>query len=324
MLLGIERISDIVCGVSHVTCEDGWICFHRMSEEQQNSYTSRPEFYAKALSSANVRLAFRTDAQRLGFDFRLTAASSRRYAWFDLYIDGVLVRHFGTEGGELTSGHIELDLGEGDKSVELYFPWSVKTDIAGVTLDDGATLSPVKRGRTMIAFGDSITQGFDNFYPSLSYVARLARMLGADEINKGVGGDKFRPDLAVDEGLHPDIVTVGYGSNDWTRYTKEEFIGYCTEFCTRLCELYPDAKIFVISPVWRADAHKEYLFGGPLDTVHGVIAECCAGLDNVIPINGYGMIPHTKEFFRDMRVHPNDEGSSLYAEGLFSRIVKNL
>ena len=222
----------------------------------------------------------------------------------------------------LTSGHLRFDLGEGKKAVELYFPWSWRIDVANVTLDEGCTAEPLKRNRRLLCFGDSITQGFDNTYPSQSYVSRLARMLDADEINKGVGGEKFRPELlGSDEGLSPDVITVAYGTNDWSSLTKEEFARGCSAFCRGVRERYPQAKIFLISPIWRSEPHKTRNFGAPLEATFDVIRDCCQGLDGVTVINGYGFVPHQKEFFRDMRVHPNDMGSAQYAEGLYAQIM---
>ncbi len=322
MILTVEQLRDLTCGVVRVEEADGYARFCRMSGAQEQYYREKSAFLHKANASANVRLAMVTDSASLEFDFRAYAGSSRNFAYFDLYVNGAMIRHCGFEGLELTSGHLCFALGEGKKTVELYFPWSWRVDVANVTLDEGCAAEPLKRSRRLLCFGDSITQGFDNLYPSQSYVSRLARMLDADEINKGVGGEKFRPELpGSDEGLAPDVITVAYGTNDWTKFTKEELAEQCSAFCRGVSAQYPQAKIFVISPIWRVDSEKTYNFGAPLSGVLEVIAECCEGLDNVTVLNGYGFVPHQKEFFRDMRVHPNDMGSAQYAEGLYAQIM---
>lgn len=321
-ILGYEEIKSIVNGAVNIGYNDGRFEFHRLTETQENRYADKEAFFAKARASANVRFAFNTNSKTLSFDYRTYAGSSREFAYFDLYINGALTRHFGMEGFEMTSGHTVLSLGEGEKQVELYLPWSRRVDISNFELDYGAELAAVKRHKTMLCFGDSITQGFDNLYPSLSYVSRLARMLGADEINKGIGGDKFRVDILEDEGLSPDIITVAYGTNDWMKISKEDFVQGAKEFYKRASELYPNSHIFAISPIWRVDEHKNEDFA--LAEVYGAIVESCRGLENIYPINAYPFVPHTKEFFKDMRVHPSDLGSASYAEGLYSEIIKHL
>ncbi|MGM9682842.1 MAG: SGNH/GDSL hydrolase family protein [Eubacteriales bacterium] len=323
MILNIEQIKAITRGIVRIEEADGYLRLCRMSEEQEKYYAENTPFLHKAEASAGVRLAFRTTSKKISFDFRSFPGSSRVFSWFDLYINGALSRHFGWEGSEIASGHMDIDLGEGDKITELYFPWSRRTDIANVTFDDGTTPAPLFRRKTLLCFGDSITQGFDNLYPSRSYVSCLARLLGADEINKGVGGEKFCPEiLDTDEDVCPDMVTVAYGTNDWAKLTRADFVRKCRAFCVQASEMYPKAKIFVVSPIWRIDECKTYEFGVPLKGVHEAMAECCNGLSNIVLIDGYPLVPHMKKFFRDLRVHPADEGSAFYAENLYAEIVK--
>ena len=327
MELHLEEILELTRGIVRVEERDGWMRLCRMTLAEEAYYLEhKPHFYAKAQATANVRMAFRTNSQTLSFAYRNLPGSSRTFAWFELYLDGAKVKQFGQEGEEITEGRVELALGEGEKLVELYFPWARRIDVAHVTLDDGATFSPAYRTKTLLCFGDSITQGFDNLMPSQSYVSRLARMLDADAINKGVGGEKFCPQLLEqhDATLKPNVVTVAYGTNDWNKLTREDFIENCRAFCEKLSEIYPQAEIFVISPIWRVDAEKTYEFGARLQELHSTVELCCKGLSNVTPINGYAFVPHMKEYFKDLRVHPNDMGSSHFAEGLYSEIAKHL
>ena len=326
MVLTTEQIKSITRGIVRVLEVDGWLRLCRMNEAEEQYYLeNKPHFYAKAQASANVRMAFQTNSTKLSFDYRNLPGSSRTFAWFDLYIDGAKVKQFGQEGEEMTGGSVQLELGEGEKRVELYFPWARRIDVANVALDDGATVVPIVRKRTMICYGDSITQGFDNLYPSQSYTSRLARMLDADEINKGVGGEKFSSlFLEHVDGITVDYITVAYGTNDWNKLTYEELLSNCRDFCKRLSDTYPQAEIFVISPIWRIDAEKTYEFGAPLREMYELVEKSCKGLPNATPINGYAFVPHMKDYYKDLRVHPNDSGSSHYAEGLYAEIVKHL
>ena len=325
MILDLEQIQSITRGAVRVQEKDGWFDFFRFTEEQEQYYTHDSDFYKKSFATSGVRFSFCTNSQCLAFDFQLFAGSSRPYGWFDLYENGAMVKHFGFENAEISSGHVALSLSEGEKLVELYFPWSRRTELRNVTLDDGATLTPAYRQRKMLAFGDSITQGYDATYPSQSYVCRLARMLDADVIDKGIGGDVFCPDLLkTADDVSPEIITVAYGTNDWCRRDPNEYRENCRLFYTRLSALYPAAKIFAVTPIWRGDATKPTKFGMPAWELHDTIAACVEGLSNVTVIRGWNLIPHLKEFFDDFVLHPNDAGFAAYAEGLYCEIEKHL
>ncbi len=55
----------------------------------------------------------------------------------------------------------------------VHLPWSVKTWIEEISLDDGAFVEAVRPKKKLMAFGDSITQGFDALHPAKRYVATL-------------------------------------------------------------------------------------------------------------------------------------------------------
>ena len=75
-----------------------------------------------------------------------------------------------------------FDLGTGEKTVRVNFPWTKLVEIWSVELDDGAIVVPMKRNKKLLDFGDSITHGMDAYRPSQRYIAQLADFLGADEI----------------------------------------------------------------------------------------------------------------------------------------------
>jgi hypothetical protein len=70
------------------------------------------------------------------------------------------------------------------KTVTLQLPWSAVLTLRKIALDDGAFLTPVCREKRFIAYGDSITHGYDATRPHLRQIARLADALGASEANK--------------------------------------------------------------------------------------------------------------------------------------------
>lgn len=330
MILEFEQIRACIRGAVRVEQDsDGWIRMYRFTEEQANIYRNagQTDFYGKTFASAGMRMAFRTNATNLSFTYRMRLASSRRYGWFDIYVNGVMTDHFGKEkdvDGVIGEAHISLPNGE--KDVELYFPWSVSTDIRDLAIDGGALFTPVFRKYRMISYGDSITHGYDAIYPSQAYAVALARMLDADSVNKGIGGERFCPDvlLGTREPIEPDIITCAYGTNDWANATpqaKELFETNCRAFYKRLSALYPNARIYAITPIWRADGTAKKPFGSPAEQMHDRIAALCAGLPNVRVIRGWELVPHIPAFYGDLRLHPNDLGFLSYAQGLYREIV---
>ena len=327
MKFSLEQIRSVARGCVSVSEENGRFRFFRFPSAQSEAYLSsgKENFYRKTFASAGVRLAFRSNTETLSFTAHTGYGSSRRFGFFDCYENGRMTAHFGADEMQDVDRSFSVTFQPGEKDIELYFPWSVRTDLSDVTVDDGAKILPINRKHTMISFGDSITQGYDVRFPSLSYAAQLARELDANSVNKGIGGDIFFPKLLKEaDPITPDYVTVAYGSNDWSRSTREEFDRHCKEFYTRLSALYPQSKIFAISPIRRIGNDSSTGFGEPLCRVDDAIRELTAGLPNVTVINGFGLVPHDPAFFSPDGIHPVDLGSCLYAANLVKEMRKYL
>lgn len=327
MILRPDILPSIVCGAEYITEKDGVFSFFRFTSEQAHMYREHrsQEFFLKTNATADVRIAFRTDSRHIGFDYHFGYGSSRKFGWFDVYIDGALTDHIGSDSIIHINGRADIALPVGLKSVEICFPWSKAASISGFELDDGAVVYPLKRRLSMISYGDSITHGYDAQYPSLSYSSKLSRLLDADNVNKAIGGDTFFPELLeADEPLKPDIVTAAYGTNDWNISSYESLSENCGRFYRTLSAKYSSAKIFAIAPIWRADLDKETRFGAPFETVAVIIRNACASLGNITVVDGFRMIPHRAEFLSDGYLHPNDLGFTQYTENLCTEIRRHL
>ena len=97
---------------------------------------------------------------------------------------------------------------------------------------NGATyVTLVKKEKTMLFYGDSITHGYDSAHPLNTYAKRVADGLCAEGFVKAVGGECFLPELAkVNGGHNPDYVVIAYGTNDWSKNNKEAFDKNSKEF----------------------------------------------------------------------------------------------
>ncbi len=264
MKLNLSQIKSITNGAVRVVEEEGGFLFHRFTEEQEELYKGT-DFYRKVPCTSGVQLRFNTDSQTLGLSVEVSPGSSRKYFALDVFVNNTKIGTLNNFEGkgipprdtvwELPLGEFskEFSLTDGVKEVKIVLPWSLKTVIKEMTLDDGAMIEPVKYNKKILFFGDSITQGYDALYPSNKYATKLAEYLNAEEFNKAIGGEHFFPELAATkEEFEPDYVVVAYGTNDWGHNTpNEKFRGDCNRFYEHICTNYPHAKVFAVAPIWR-------------------------------------------------------------------------
>jgi lysophospholipase L1-like esterase len=150
----------------------------------------------------------------------------------------------------------------------------------------------------------------------------LSETLGAEEVNKAIGGEIFFPDLAkLKDDFVPDYITVAYGTNDWNRIDEETFKNNCSEFYTTLSKNYPDSQIFAITPIWRKDLNDERMFG-EFRKVEEDIKDIVKELNNVTLISGFSFVPEDEDFYADLRLHPNDTGFEHYFKNLYNKIMR--
>ncbi len=331
MKLSIDKIREITTGAVRIFEENGAVEFCRFTEAESEFYKERSkDFYIKSMASSGMRLSFKTDSTSLFISAEIKYASTRKYFSFDVFVDGECVGYLDNiTGVEIPAYFSEMDLplgeysktfelGEGEKEVTVYLPWSTKTSIKEISVDDGAFVEPIKREKKLLAYGDSITQGYDALRPSNRYIARICDALGFEETNKAIGGEIFCSQLSSFENAVPDLITVAYGTNDWNRTTVDKFVVQSRGFFENIRKNYPNTKILAITPIWRKDGTQERAFG-EFSTVAEYIREAVEGLD-IDVIYGYDFVPQDERLFGDLRLHPRDEGFEYYADNLLKKI----
>ena len=254
--------------------------------------------------------------------YHVVKGSSRSFYYFDVYVNGVMVQHSGHESFlECPDNELHVTLDGKPNTVVVYFPCLSEIDIKSFELDGGHVIAPAIRLRTLFCYGDSITQGYDARYPSLAYANQLADAIGAVVYNKAIGGDVFNPALVTATGPHkPDIITVAYGTNDWShKNTKETFFAQMNGFYANLHKLYPKVPVFAILPIWRRD-HDRVTDIGTFDELRGYLTEAVKPYSNFRLLDGYQYVPHLEEAFSDKYLHPNDFGFEFYAKNLIAEI----
>lgn len=333
MKLDISQIKSITCGAVEIVQQHDGFHFHRFTREQEELYKERrADFYEKAFATSGITFRFRTNSRRLSITTVVSPGSSRRYFAFDIFVNGKRLgslKNFDDHKmhGNYTAAELPLgkfsgswDLGTGEKEVRVLFPWSVAAVIEQVELDDGATIVPVKPGKKILCYGDSITQGYDALSPANKYITRVADLLKAEEFNKAIGGEKFWPTMAAtQEPIAPDYVWVAYGTNDWSKIPKEQLIENCVGFYDHICRKYPDIPVYAIAPIWRKYNHKDWEFYD-LWEIAEVIRSAVKPYENVIFLSAYDYVPKDEAYFADLSLHPNEKGFDEYYKNLAANI----
>ena len=325
MKLSLEQIRSITKGAVRVEEQNGMISFFRFTQKQEEVYRLRSaDFYQKTFATSGIRLEFITDSRSLFFSVEVTSGSSRKFFAHDILVNGKKIGTLGSDNTNTGKFSETFDLGDGEKNVCIYFPWSAASKLIAMELDDNSKLSPIPKSRKMLIYGDSITQGYDAENPSRSYAARLTDALDAEAFNKAIGGEVFyAPHAEASEDGDFDIITVAYGTNDHCKVSFESFEKNAIEFYRTLSKKYPSAQIFAIAPIWRLGYENDTAFGN-FFLVRDTIARIISELKNVVFVDAFDFVPKDSAYFADLRLHPNNKGFDFYADALIAEIQKHL
>jgi hypothetical protein len=335
MIFGIKEFNELTRGVVKIENKREAFQFYRFNDAEMEHYAPTNHL-KKSYATAGVEICALTDATAVSIAGNIRPGSSRSYFSFDVLVNGELVGEIKNfEHCEMVPDYTEkpFDIGEfsgrvelpsGKKELRVVFPWSVAPDISRFELEGASFVEPIAKEKRMIIYGDSITQGYDAENPSRSYASRLARALNADALNKGIGGEFFCPDLAdIKNDNDPDIITVAYGTNDWSRRSMPEIVRNASAFYSSLSEHYPKAKIFAISPIWRQILDEpDYI--ETFMQVSRLVERIASKHDNIIHIEGIDLVPHDTGNYADVRLHPRNIGFDFYADNLIKKIKEHI
>ena len=323
MRLTLSDFEAITLGASQITEKNGRFLFDRFSREE----AAVTDPMALSRCTAGIRLSFLTDGTLLDLKVHTEEALPiRSFFSFDILENGSLIGHIRNfEDGQpavysdisypLGSFYGQFPLHEGRKQIDILFPHSVVGSIEELEIAGASFLLPVKREQNLLAFGDSITQGFDALYPSHTYAQRLADHWDMTLVNKGIGGAVFMPELAAASQDRADRIIISYGTNDWNACSRDEFSNNASRFLDVLENRYPNIPKYVLSPIWRQD-HEDTMPFGPFRLVEKTLREICRSYPSVTFLSGWELVPHNAGLYADAKVHPTDEG--------FLYFIKNL
>lgn len=321
MILTHDMIKSIAQGV--VFFEDGpsgGLIPHRFSQTQIDAYAYHEAFSVRAIASSGCCLAFETDANEITLAFRCFTGSAYDFYGFDLMVNGLLFAHMEDSISKKSEGEWHVSLPEGTKSLKLHLPNLAGLEILSLELPGAAFCKPIRPLRRILFMGDSITMGYVAHFPSGTYPARAAAALNAEYLNQAIGGETFHPEI-LDEALDwdPDLIILGYGTNDWSTKSKSDFIKDCSEFIRRISGIWPDVPIAMLTPIWRTD----YLTRRDDDfhfmDAHRIMEEIASSYPGIHVIPGENLVPWTPALMND-HVHPNDLGFVHYTERLLDQL----
>ena len=310
-MVTLEMLKGITTGAVRIWEEDGWFRFSRFTRYQEELLQQRG-FAPREQAGAGMRLEFLTRGGRLAFDYEVHPGSGRDYWGIEIAHDGLGMVHL--QGKVPHSGHVchQIPPLEREIRVTVYFPNLAALRIRNLQLPEDA--APYTRQKKYLALGDSITQGYDAAHPNQTYVNLLADAWDAQVLNQAIGGDVFCPenlDPALD--FSPDIITVAYGTNDWTLQVLQS--GAAKAYLDKLTGLYPGVPVFVLLPLWRA-VENELRDGITLQQGRELLSSWAENRENVFVIDCHHFIPFLPEYFYDGVLHPNDMGYLYYARAL--------
>lgn len=323
MLLNFEQIRSITTGAVSIEQEENGIAFYRFNREQRTFSQPRVRFMAeKMFSTAGIQFSFRTDSSTFYLRTTVSRGSASNHFSFDLFVNGQYMDSLENfSDSELGTYEKTFSLGDGEKTVCLYFPWSVAVVVEALSLEDGASLTPMVPTKKLLIYGDSITHGNTVRYTCNHYIPRLARAMDVQVRNKAIAGTTSFPELVRTESPYePDYVLVAYGSNDWDRHEEAFFVEKYREMLQLIGENYPKAQVFAISPIWRGDQETRQRKMGPLSAIERNILAIAKDFPNVTVIPGIDLVPHDLQYYADAGLHPNDTGYEFYFRNLWNKI----
>ncbi len=322
MKLTFKEIEKITVGAVKMSEEADGIHFYKCTDKQVKAWGAlHKDLGTRSLATTGVRLDFHTDSKSLSF----TAPSGDK---FELYIDGLFRKRFiMSESGHTVCAEINDVFGKpmDMARVTLYFPAHSAGVLSALELDDGAKVIPHTFDTKMLFIGDSITQGWDAGYDSLSYAQRTSRFFNAESVIHGVGGGYFHDTIFDSIDFKPEYIVIAFGTNDFGHYpTTDEMRYHARAFFDSIKKEYGDAKnVFVLSPIWRADFLTKNPKMGSFDQCRSVVITE-AESHGFTHIDGATLVPPDPFFFADERLHPDALGFGIYAENLIKQMMKHM
>ncbi len=286
----------------------------------------------RARCSAGIQLALRTDSPSIDLDIEVRD-TCRPWLGIDVEVNQQLIAMFCWEeqGIRERKIHIRLDRIPANnekklRDVVIHFPHTAHILLKSVRLQEQSVITkPIPAKNHLLFLGDSITQGMDARHPVQTYPSALARILGAELINQGIGGHVFDPEiLSPPAHFEPDAIVLAYGTNDWNQKRDKEDTGKVLKTCVnKLHDIFPGTPVFLVLPIWRANHDQPPSGQSSLHEFSCHLAHSAQNTENTYIVPGFQMVPQLREYMPD-GLHPNDAGFLHYAINLARWMLPHL
>ena len=285
----------------------------------------------RATQAAGVEIRFRSNTRHV--EIELTAINHINYRAVMALYHGYRAVGLASLPQQFSGRVVLFDQEEAiDAEVEgdwrILLPYGARSVVKALYLSDGAELqAAAPRPVRWLAHGDSITQGARALSPGMTYVCRVADLLGWEALNLGFGGSAWG-DAPVAQYIASredwDVLSLAIGTNTYAASTESaaDYADTYDRFLEIVRKLRPDKPILCITPVWRS----QDLEGGTpnqcgstpqdyRDAIGEVVSRRQAADANLHLLDGLSLIGNSRGLVLD-RVHPDDHGMQMMAEGM--------
>ena len=184
---------------------------------------------------------------------------------------------------------------------------------------DGSFIRPVAHRSQLLVLGDSIVQGFVSGDPALSWPALLAKRLGLDLVNQGVGGQVFQPGslYGLAGSIDPERIVVAFGENYryepcMARRVSLDIRSYLSE----VNRLWPQVPTHVLTPLWHDEEAWPSHAMSCHEQVPALIQAQASRYKQMTLIDGLELMEHDPGLLGDGYEHPNERGCRQIASRL--------
>ncbi len=317
-----EEFHNITTGIYNIQFTDNYYCFTRFPSEALLVFKASPSRYTRAEATSGVRIRFISDTRVLGIEGKIQVNSPQSEPFIILCNDSV-IGEFPVRGSAGIFGHKLVLPGNGEKTIEICFPAYSKGCIRSLQIEQKATLIPAKRRGVYLAMGNSITQQGGRY---MGYADIVSRGLGLDLHEAGVGGHIFDaeslPFAYIDK---PVLITLAYGTNDWSGARPIE---NARLFLDKITSLYPSTPVYLLEPIRRykplAENGKKLAdnkAGISLMDYRRELRIIARNYPSVEVIKYKKLMPGDPSLFSD-GVHPTDKGHKVLGNKLLRLLKK--
>jgi len=320
MNIDLEKQKQYVFGAAGIEKDsDGNIVFHRMTKDLYEFYAYSEPAIIRAKCTSGIRISFKSNTDSLTLEL-IYGVRARDFFAIDVIVDSEQTYTVGPEEfQEIYSVNID-NLGNADKTIEIYLPHCSEVKLRKIAISDQATITAVQHLPVWLAIGDSITQGMSTTTPSQTYVAATARQLGYSLHNIALGGAVVQGELGkLANEIEWDMATIAFGTNDFNKCRSLDDVYNNTVQLLQDLMRNKNKKVAFITTIPWAERTTPNDSGLTLKQYRDSLRTAAKQFSNIIIIEGSDLIADDASFFVD-NVHPNNAGMKEYSNNLVKHL----